>query len=269
MAQTQARKIWEQAWLAVLLAWIAGCVDAIGYLVLAKLFTAHMSGNSAAMGAYFGQRQWGEAWRRALPIPLFVLGVALGSLFVEVAMRRRSAHPFALALGLEGLLLVAFLICGKAWMHAGTVRPDAAWKFDLAVALPALAMGVQNAALRRVGGENVRTTYVSGMLTNTAESAVIYLFRLRDQLRGQVPRRRLETLLASLQETSLHHALLCGSIWGAFACGAILGSLALSWWHLGALALPLGGLACLIARDLWQPFCAPPNKDCGLLAKEK
>ena len=48
MSRAQIRKEREKAWLAVLLAWVAGCVDAVGYLMLFHLFTAHMSGNSAA-----------------------------------------------------------------------------------------------------------------------------------------------------------------------------------------------------------------------------
>src|SRR5262249_36270733 len=46
VSKAQARKEREKAGVVLLLAWIAGGVDAIGYLVLLHLFTAHMSGNS-------------------------------------------------------------------------------------------------------------------------------------------------------------------------------------------------------------------------------
>jgi uncharacterized membrane protein YoaK (UPF0700 family) len=101
------RKDREKAWLAVLLAWVAGFVDAVGYLSLSHLFLAHMSGNSAAMGAYFGQGRWGAAFHRAFPIPMFVLGVAAGAALNEAASRRgvrslfSSDHPFFVCDNLE------------------------------------------------------------------------------------------------------------------------------------------------------------------------
>src|SRR5690349_6360434 len=77
----------EKVWLAVSLAWVAGFVDAVGYVSLFRLFIAHMSGNSAAMGAHFGQGEWGEAFYRAFPIPVFVLGVIAGAALHEAASR--------------------------------------------------------------------------------------------------------------------------------------------------------------------------------------
>ena len=89
MSKLEARKEREKAWLALLLAGVAGAVDAVGYLLLLHLFTAHMSGNSVAMGLSIGQTQWQTALLRAIPIPLFVFGVALGTAVIEIAIRQR------------------------------------------------------------------------------------------------------------------------------------------------------------------------------------
>ncbi len=59
----------KRIWPAVLLAWVAGFVDSLGYLALAKVFTAHMSGNSAAVGAELGAGNWHEAMVKGLAIP--------------------------------------------------------------------------------------------------------------------------------------------------------------------------------------------------------
>ncbi|MGE3809415.1 MAG: DUF1275 family protein, partial [Gemmataceae bacterium] len=44
----------DQAGFTLLLTWSAGIVDGVGFLILFHMFTAHMSGNSIAMGVYAG-----------------------------------------------------------------------------------------------------------------------------------------------------------------------------------------------------------------------
>jgi len=112
----------------VLLAWVAGFVDAVGYVSLSHLFIAHMSGNSAAMGAYFGQGRWGEAFHRAFPIPLFVLGVVAGAALNEAAFLHVVRSPFALTLWLEAALLAAFMACGGGMIGGGEIRSRPTWE---------------------------------------------------------------------------------------------------------------------------------------------
>ena len=138
-----------------------------------------MSGNSIAAAVYTGQGDWASAGHRAFPIPVFVLGVMLGAALCEWLARRKVRPILAAAFGLEAVLLALFV---SGW-PGGTSSPaafphDPAWQFYAVAALPALAMGVQNAALRRVGAVRVRTTYITGMLTNAAEEAVTCLFGL-------------------------------------------------------------------------------------------
>jgi uncharacterized membrane protein YoaK (UPF0700 family) len=240
--------------LAVLLAWVAGTVDAIGYLTLSRLFTAHMSGNSAAMSAEFGAGQRAQALHRLLPIPLFVAGVAVGAALIEVALRRSFRSPFAFALSLQAILLLIFLVWGGARMHGDTVQAHSFGEFVALVALPSLAMGVQNATLRKVGSENVRTTYVSGMLTNFAENGVAWLFWMGDHIRGKRAERKWRVLRVAFRQPALWRMALFGGIWAAFAVGALMGGWGASRWETGALLLPLAGLALVIGIDLAHPI---------------
>jgi Protein of unknown function (DUF1275) len=50
------------------LAWVGGYVDAVGFLTLAGLFVAHMSGNTIRLGVFVGDGEWGLAAQRLVPI---------------------------------------------------------------------------------------------------------------------------------------------------------------------------------------------------------
>ena len=67
------------------LAWTAGYVDAVGFLTLAGLFVAHMSGNTVRLGVFVGGGDWSLAAQRFVPIVAFILGVVGG-----IALSRRS-----------------------------------------------------------------------------------------------------------------------------------------------------------------------------------
>ena len=224
-------RVREKALLGIGLAWIAGFVDAAGYLVLRRLFTAHMSGNSAALGAHLGRGEWHAAIRRAVPIPLFVLGIVVGSAIVEVAKRRRARAPLALALTGEAVLIGLFMITAPRLVGGRS--------FLVPTAFLAAAMGVQSATLRRAGRFHVRTTYVSGTLTNMAEDAVAGVFRIRDGRGG---------------EAALRRAALSATVYAGFLCGAVTGAAIQSRLGHAVFGIPLGALALIVARDFARPL---------------
>src|SRR5262249_50468867 len=126
----------EKAWLALVLALTAGCVDAVGYLVLWKVFTAHMSGNSVSAAVHAGAGKGAEAFHRAFPIPLFVLGVALGAALSETLARKGHRRIFAVAVLLEAALLLVFLLWGAPLLRDGGIPEEPPWRFYALVALP-------------------------------------------------------------------------------------------------------------------------------------
>ncbi len=241
MPHALARKVREQCCLALALACVGGFVDAVGYLTLFHLFTAHMSGNSIALGVHVGEGDWADALHRAFPIPLFVAGVMLGAAVGEALVRAGVRSAFAFTVGLEILLLLAFMAWGHPYYHEGGIRPESAWAFYLLAALPALAMGVQSATLRRVGNVHVRTTYITGMLTNFAEEAVRYLFWLRDRRRQHGV--RLGTLLRlSPRQPVFNRMLLMLGLWLCYVAGAVAGACAELSWGPQCLIAPVGVL---------------------------
>jgi uncharacterized membrane protein YoaK (UPF0700 family) len=231
--------------IAVLLAWIAGFVDAVGYVAVAHVFPAHMSGNTAAFGAHFGGGQLADISERAFAIPMFVVGVFLGALMGRAMQQKGLRRRFAPSFILEGLLLTAFVA-----LTSGLKRPvwiSGARAFPL-VAMLAIAMGLQNATLRRARGLAVRTTFITGMLVSMAERAAGYVARMFDRRRNRHPaldaRRRKEG-----KEAMKYALLWCGMFFGA-ASGAALEIM------LGtpAVLLPVFGLIVIIIQDFIRPI---------------
>jgi uncharacterized membrane protein YoaK (UPF0700 family) len=159
-------------------------------------------------------------------------------------------------LTLECALLAVFSVFGGSLLAGGQISPSLGWRFYLAVALPSLALGLQNATLRRVGGHTVRTTFVTGMLTDLAEAAVAYVFWARDRLAGPGLGVR-AVLWLSFKDESLHRFALYSSIWLVYVIGAVAGTTADLRGSLHALALPVGVLLLVAVWNAVRPVLPP------------
>lgn len=214
---------------------VAGFGDAVGFLVLFGVFTAHMSGNTTHLGVSLAEGRWADVAVRGFPIPMFVLAIALGTVVVELLRRRGRARerlePVLLA---EAALLVAFMAIAAWTADTARLRPAGLWFFVLA-GLLTIVMGLQTAVLRRVGGLTVHTTYISGMLTQAAVGAVTWWFDRRD---GRA--------VPAGADRPAARAWLALGVWACFAVGAVVGALvhrALDEWALALPALTLVALA--------------------------
>lgn len=131
---------------AICLSALAGYVDAIGFLLTGGFFVSFMSGNTTRLGVGLGAMS-GEAAIAARLIVMFVGGVAIGTIIGRAlgAWRRPVL-----------LTIIALLIAIAAWLGNG-VQPG------LAIALVALAMGMENTVLGDQDGA-VGITYMTGTL---------------------------------------------------------------------------------------------------------
>ena len=133
---------------AVLLAAIAGCVDAVGFTELGGYFVSFMSGNSTRLGLHLAQQEWRPALFTFGLVALFVGGAAAGALIVDRAGRAGTA----------AILLVEALMLAAAAALLDGPRP-----LTGAALLPP-AMGLANAFLLGEGGVRVGLTYMTGTL---------------------------------------------------------------------------------------------------------
>lgn len=267
-AVRQPRRPWG---VAVALTAVAGCVDAVGYVMLAHVFVANMSGNSVAVGLDAAGSRWGEVWHRGWSVVTFVAGLLVGGVVAETQRRRRGARrAVAVTLLLECALLAGFLAAAGAtfgWhAHGPVVASDPGWPTPrtrataLLVALAAGAMGVQNVCLRVAGALSVYTTHVTGSLTQLADEAVTYGLWLRDRARRRRGRdthassraRRWRRLMyASRRHPSGRELAFLVGLWAAYVAGAAAGGLALGRWGAAAVLGPLIVLAAVTAGEFF------------------
>ena len=227
------------------LAWVAGYVDAVGFLTLAGLFVAHMSGNTVRLGVFVGGGDWSLAAQRFVPIVVFTLGVIAGIVLCE-ALSRGSIPVPARVLGMEAVLLLVFMLVGRAVLGSDSASAGS-WDYYLLATVAVLAMALQNVAVRRVAGLPIHTTFVTGMLTYVGEEVVRGWYARRDLRRAGVARHRDDDAHVAFRRARLH-----GGVWLSYLAGGVLGAFIALHWDLWSLTLPLGALVALIAFDAWR-----------------
>lgn len=180
--------------LAMILAALAGFVDATGYIHFRHLFVSFMSGNSTQAMVAAAAGDLPKLVLVGRTILLFVAGVTVGELCG--ALSERWGRTF--------VLLLEVLLLGTA---LGALRWGSAEGW-IAAAL-ALAMGVQNAAVHKAEGISVALTYVTGTLVHVGRSVA-------KAVRGAGPWR------AALPFVGLWIGLIAGGLAGAVAASSSL-----------------------------------------------
>jgi uncharacterized membrane protein YoaK (UPF0700 family) len=149
------------------LTFTTGLVDAVSYLGLGHVFTANMTGNIVLLG-------FGIAGAGGLPVlaPLvslgaFLVGAAAGGVF---GSRMQGRHPRHLS----GALMIEASLVGVAAILAAVLDVRASSLSGYAIiALLALAMGVRNATVRRIGVADLTTTVLTMTLTGLAAESPV------------------------------------------------------------------------------------------------
>ena len=138
-----------------LLTFLTGIVDAASVLGLGHVFTANMTGNVVFLGFRLAGRGNVSLLASACALGAFLVGATVGG-----RLARRPGR-FRVVLGVEtALLAVAALVS----LDAG--RAEACR--NVVIALLASAMGLQNAAVRRLGVADMTTTVLTLTLTGLA-----------------------------------------------------------------------------------------------------
>jgi uncharacterized membrane protein YoaK (UPF0700 family) len=210
------------------LAFVAGATNAGAYLAV-KHYTSHMTGivSEVADAVVLGQNEVFFTGVGALVS--FIAGAATTAITVNFARRRGLTSAYAQPLLLEAALLLAFGVLGARLdqFHTAFV--------PITVAVLCFAMGLQNAVITKISRTEVRTTHVTGMVTDIGIELgkLLYINRNPPQAGDRVlaDRDRLRTLLL---------------LFGAFFSGGVAG--AVGFQALGYIAtVPLAAILLLLA----------------------
>ena len=229
---------------AAALTWIAGFVDAVGFVSLGRIYTANMSGNSVAIGMRAAAQNWPEMLQRFWPVAVYVTGLLLCRILIEIGARERIRAIASLAFAGEIALLVPACLATSSYAAAQSY---------LYIALLALAMGAQNAALTHFSSLTLHTGFVTGTLLKMSEELTKFLTWAFDQMRK--PGASIPAVLARARnQKPFRLAAGLTALWLCYVVGACCGALGHGMMQLRALTVPIAGLACLVVIDLVHPL---------------
>jgi uncharacterized membrane protein YoaK (UPF0700 family) len=141
---------------------VTGLVDAVSFLSLGRVFTANMTGNIVLL-AFATAHVSGLSIARSLTALLaFLVGAVLGGRVMARADADSQIRFAAQAFLLEVALLFAASFCGIG--YRGDLLEDSFQLFVL-IALTALAMGIRNAAVRKLAIPDLTTTVLTLTVT--------------------------------------------------------------------------------------------------------
>lgn len=236
----------QNALLAMLLAGVAGTVNAIGFYLLGT-HTSHMSGKVSELGEALASGSGLDARAAARLLLAFFCGAVSSSILMDAARHRsRGRHSLVLLLELVMLGGVGYL----CWRHPGVREPTLGWGLSF-------AMGLQNALVTRVSGAVVRTSHVTGMVTDLGIELVRMGTWVRDHARGRGVLGMLRALRALVQAVEFERAWLHVFLLASFLGGCVAGTLL----HVRYGALALGAPCCLLVALVgldWRPRRGTP-----------
>ncbi len=237
-AKRAAIALGNEALGSVVLSTVAGYVDTAGFLALFGLFTAHVTGDLVTAAATMAEGPNLGAGVRLAMIPIFMVTVAVITLFAR-AIRRRGAATLAPLLALMTVMLALF--CLAADMLGPYVKHPDSWAVAVIGGLGVIAMGVQNALMKGALRSFAQTTLMTGNLTQFTIDFVEFLFPAE---RGN-PRQR-----AKARHEAARHARKSGFPLLGFMVGAALGAWLTKKYGLRSIAAPTLVVA-ILAMIVW------------------
>ena len=130
----------------------AGAINAVGFLGEHHQALSHMTGSVTVLGLELARAHYGAALHALAVLAAFFAGcLASGAIISQASLR--LGRRYGVALSLESAVLFAAVFFLRRGAHAGDY-------------LAALACGLQNAMVSSYSGSTMRTTHMTGMITD-------------------------------------------------------------------------------------------------------
>ncbi|MCY1332637.1 hypothetical protein D9M68_208620 [compost metagenome] len=215
--------------LARFLTFVAGAANAGGFLAV-RQYTSHMSGIVSSMADDLALGDVSLVLSGFGALLSFLGGAACSAVLVNWGRRQRLQSEYAFPLVLEAALLICFgLLGGHLARQQGLFVP-------MTVMLLCFIMGLQNAIITKLSQARIRTTHITGLVTDMGIELGKLFYWNASQSGAERP-----FVLADRKKLRLLASLI-----GLFFIGGVVG--AVSFKHIGfAATLPLAVILLLLA----------------------
>jgi uncharacterized membrane protein YoaK (UPF0700 family) len=210
------------------LAFVAGAINAGGFLAVQQ-YTSHMTGIVSSMADNLVLGGYGPVLAGAGAILSFLAGAACTAVMVNYVRRQNLYSEYALPLLLEAMLLLGFGVVGARMSSTNGLF------VAVTIMLLCFMMGLQNAVVTKLSHAEIRTTHMTGIVTDIGIELGKLLYWNAD---GGAKHPKVLANRSRLGVLSM--LLLC------FFVGGVAG--ALGFKHVGYLStVPLACLLCALA----------------------
>lgn len=220
--------------LGLALAFVAGAINAGGFLAVQQ-YTSHITGLVSSVADHSVLGHFDLVVDGVVAVLAFLLGAVCCALLVNLARRRQLRSEFALPLLLEAGLILVFGLLGSRLAHyEGLLVPAT-------VVLLCFIMGLQNAVVTKLSAREIRTTHMTGVVTDLGIELGKALYWNRAHPDTQAPVRADRARIVTL-----------GGLLASFLVGGLLGAWGfkrLGYGFTVPLALLLAALAAVPALD--------------------
>lgn len=208
--------------LGLILAFVAGATNAGGFLAVHQ-YTSHMTGIVSSMADDIALGTWEIALTGIGAMMAFIAGAACSAAMVNYSRHRQLHSEYAAPLMLEaGLLLCFGLLGARLSVINGVFVP-------VTVMLLCFIMGLQNAVITKLSNAEIRTTHVTGVVTDIGIELGKLFYR---RVAGQLPEGQGQPVSSGKRLMILTGLVTC------FFTGGLIG--AIGFKHLGYIAtMPL------------------------------
>ena len=142
-----------------ILAFNAGAINAGGFLVV-HMYTSHMTGFASMLADNLVLGNMTLVLGALGTVLAFTTGAAVTAVMVNWARQRHVRSEYALPLLAEALLLLIFGLMGA------TLNRQTPFAVPLTVLVLAFTMGLQNALVSKISSSQIRTTHMTGIITD-------------------------------------------------------------------------------------------------------
>ena len=202
---------------AFVLAFVAGCINAIGLLGFEHQAVSHLSGTATLLGTSMVSNSFETALHLAAILLTFFLGAALSGFLLHGSTLRLGRHYDTLLVIESLLIFLAFYLLSIGSYYGHLVA--------------SAACGTQNALATTYGGAILRTTHLTGIFTDLG-------LMFGSLLRGE-PLDKRKAILFLL--------IICG-----FISGGVIGAYLFGHFQFQALLAPAG--ICLMLAGVYRVY---------------